>query len=158
MVSDFLDLCFEGCKSMMSMVIIVFFAFIINSVNNKMGFAEYLINTICRSLPMQFLPVLIFLIMAFATFATAGYWLMQVIALPIFLPMASVAGLSSSIAVACVMSGVTLGGILCFYSDVIFMTVAGTGVSNVALVKTITPYALIGAVLTAAGYLLLGFI
>ena len=45
-VSDFLDLCFEGCKSMMSMVIIVFFAFIINSVNNKMGFAEYLINTI----------------------------------------------------------------------------------------------------------------
>ncbi len=43
-------------------------------------------------------------------------------------------------------------------SDVIFMTVAGTGVSNVALVKTITPYALIGAVLTAAGYLLLGFI
>ena len=157
-VSDFLDLCFEGCKSMMSMVIIVFFAFIINSVNNKMGFAEYLINTICRSLPMQFLPVLIFLIMAFATFATAGYWLMQVIALPIFLPMASVAGLSSSIAIACVMSGVTLGGILCFYSDVIFMTVAGTGVSNVSLVKTITPYALIGAVLTAAGYLVLGFI
>ena len=56
------------------------------------------------------------------------------------------------------MSGVTLGGILCFYSDVIFMTVAGTGVSNVSLVKTITPYALIGAVLTAAGYLVLGFI
>lgn len=50
---------------------------------------------------------------------------MQVIALPIFLPMAAIAGLSPAIALACVMSGVTLGGILCFYSDVIFMTVAG---------------------------------
>ena len=156
--SEFLDICFEGCKSMASMAIIVFFAFIINAVNNEMGFAEYLINGICSSLPMQLLPVLIFLIMAFATFATAGYWLMQVIALPIFLPMAEIAGLSPSIMLACVMSGVTLGGILCFYSDVIFMTVAGSGVSNVNLVKTITPYAIIGGVLTAAGYLIIGFI
>lgn len=156
--SEFLDICFEGCKSMASMAIIVFFAFIINAVNNEMGFAEYLINGICKALPMQLLPVLIFLIMAFATFATAGYWLMQVIALPIFLPMAEIAGLSPSITLACVMSGVTLGGILCFYSDVIFMTVAGSGVSNVNLVKTITPYAIIGGIFTAAGYLIIGLI
>lgn len=155
--SEFLDGCFEGCKSMSSMAIIVFFAFIINSVNNEMGFAEYLINGICKALPMQLLPVLIFLIMAFATFATAGYWLMQVIALPIFLPMAEIAGLSPATTLACVMSGVTLGGILCFYSDVIFMTVAGSGVSNVKLVKTITPYAVIGGILTAVGYLIIGF-
>lgn len=93
---------------MASMAIIVFFAFIINSVNSEMGFAEFLITNICKALPMQLLPLLIFLIMSFATFATAGYWLMQVIALPIFLPMAAIAGLSPAIALACVMSGVTL--------------------------------------------------
>lgn len=81
---------------------------------------------------------------------------MQVIALPIFLPMAAIAGLSPAIALACVMSSVTLGGILCFYSDVIFMTVAGSGISNVNLVKTITPYVPAGGVITAVGYLILG--
>lgn len=106
--AEFLNVCFEGCKSMASMAIIVFFAFIINSVNSEMGFAEFLITNICKALPMQLLPLLIFLIMSFATFATAGYWLMQVIALPIFLPMAAIAGLSPAIALACVMSGVTL--------------------------------------------------
>lgn len=156
--ANILDICFEGCKSMASMTIIVFFAFIVNTINGKTGFAEYIINNVCSFLPAQFMPVLIFLIMAFTTFATAGYWLMQVIALPIFLPMAASAGISASITLACVMSGVTCGGILCFYSDVIFMTVAGTGLSNVSLVKTITPYAVIGIVLTTIGYLVLGFI
>ena len=156
--SEFINACFDGCKSMVNIALVVFFAFMINSVNNKMGFAEFLIQKICASLPMQFLPALIFLIMAFATFATAGYWLMQVIALPIFIPMAVTAGTSMPVTIACVMSGVTMGGILCFYSDVIFMTVAGTGVSNVPLVKTIAPYAAIGGILTTAGYLILGFV
>lgn len=156
--ADFMNVCFDGCKSMGNMALIVFFAFIVNTINGKTGFAEYIINTVCKVLPMQLLPLLIFLIMAFTTFATAGYWLMQVIALPIFLPMASAAGISMSLTLACVMSGVTCGGILCFYSDVIFMTVAGSGVSNVSLVKTITPYAAIGIVLTAVGYLLIGFV
>ena len=54
------------------------------------------------------------------------------------------------------MSGVTLGYSVCFYADAIFMTTAGTGVSNITIVRSTLPYAAAVTVLSAAALLAAG--
>ena len=44
----------------------------------------------------------------------------------------------------------------CFYADTVFMTTAGTGVSNIAIIKTTIPYAIGVIILTAIGFVICG--
>ncbi|MFA5635649.1 MAG: Na+/H+ antiporter NhaC family protein [Anaerovoracaceae bacterium] len=156
--TEFVTNCFEGAKSMCNIALIVFFAFILNSANQIIGFSDFFIRGIGESVPVQFLPLAVFLIVAFTTFATAGYWVVQVITIPIFIPLAAATGLNPSIAIAAIMSGVTFGGILCFYSDIVFMTAAGTGVANIRQVKVAAPYVLGTVVLASICYVVAGFL
>ena len=83
---------------------------------------------------------------------------MQIIAIPIFIPLAQAAGIPVQFVIAAIMSGVTMGYGCCFYADAVFMTSAGTGVSNLRIIKTSAPYAIGTVILTAAGYLVCGLI
>lgn len=156
--TEFATNCFEGAKTMCNIALIVFFAFILNSANQTIGFTDSFIRGIGESVPVRLLPLAVFLIVAFTTFATAGYWVVQVITVPIFIPLAASTGLNPSIVIAAIMSGVTFGGILCFYSDIVFMTAAGTGVANIRQVKVAAPYVLGTAVLAAICYIIVGYI
>lgn len=157
-VKELMDSFFEGAKSMCSMAIVICFAFMLSSANRELGFFEILIGALERWLSPTLLPVLTFITVAFATFATSGYWIMQVLSIPIFIPLAFTMGINPAIIIAAIMSGVTCGCNCCFYADPIFMTSAGTGLSNMKIVKTTAPYAIFAAVLTAIGYLIIGFI
>ena len=81
---------------------------------------------------------------------------MQVLSIPIFIPLAFTMGVNPAVIIAAIMSGVTCGCNICFYADPIFMTSAGTGLSNMKLVRTTAPYALFAGAVTAAGYLIVG--
>ena len=63
---------------------------------------------------------------------------------------------SGPVIIAAVMSGIALGYSTCFYADAVFMTTAGTGVSNITIIKTTAPYAAVGAVVAVIGFLLCG--
>jgi Na+/H+ antiporter NhaC len=151
---DFMD----GAKSMFPLMILVTFAFSLSNVNGKLGFFEYMISTIGAVVPASLLPCMTFLLVALATFATAVYWSMQVISVPIFLPLASALGVNPSIIVAAIMSGVTFGCCYCFYSDNLIMTAAGSQVSTLTQSKTSTTYVVPCAVLSFICYLITGFI
>ena len=157
-LSEFMSSFFEGAKSMANMAIIVFFAFMLSAANTEMGFFEFLIGGLVKTVSPQLLPALIFVVVALATFATAGYWVMQVITIPIFIPLAIVMEANPSIAVAAIISGAVFGCNFCFYSDTLFMTCAGTGVSNLRQIKVAAPYTLSAALLTTVGYVIIGFI
>lgn len=157
-LTEFMNYFFEGAKSMASLAIIVCFAFMLSSANETLGFLELLIGGIGSTISPQLLPVLIFIVVGFAAFATAGYWTIQIIAIPIFIPLAISMGVDTSLAIAALMSGVVFGCNFCFYSDTVFMTYAGTGISNLRQIKVAVPYVLAGACVTAAGYLIAGFL
>ena len=157
-VGEFVQNFFEGAKSMASLGIIICFAFMLSAANEKLGFFDYLIGGIGDTVPAGLLPALTFVVVAFATFATAAYWIMQVIAVPVFIPLAMAMGVEPSLVAAAIMSGVTLGCNCCFYADPVFMTSAGTGVSNMRIVRTTAPYAVLLAVLTVAGYVVVGLV
>ena len=75
-------------------------------------------------------------------------------AIPVFVPLALSMGVTAPVIIAAVMSGIGLGYSTCFYADAVFMTTAGTGVSNITIIKATLPYAA-GA---AAGFLLCGIL
>ena len=152
-VDDFLD----GAKSMFPLMVLVTFAFTLSNVNGKLGFFEYMIAKIGALVPGELLPAMTFLLVAAATFATAGYWSMQVISVPIFLPLAFALGVYPPIIVAAIMSGVSFGCCYCFYSDNIIMTAASTEVSNFRQTKVSTSYMIPCAVLAFICYIVAGF-
>lgn len=91
---------------------------------------------------------------AATVFAVGGCWVVMTIAIPVFVPLALSMGVTAPVIIAAVMSGIGLGYSTCFYADAVFMTTAGTGVSNITIIKATLPYAA-GA---AAGFLLCGIL
>lgn len=76
----------------------------------------------------------------------------------VFVPLALSMGVTAPVIIAAVMSGIGLGYSTCFYADAVFMTTAGTGVSNITIIKTTLPYAAGAAAVAAAGFLLCGIL
>ncbi len=156
-LTQFVEHFYEGAKSMCSMAILVCFSFTLSDANETLGFFDFLIGGISRNIPPELVPALTFVTVGLAVFATAGYWVIQIITIPVFIPLAVAVGLPVPIAIGAVMSGVGFGGNFCFYSDTVFMTSAGTGISNVRQIKVSAPYILTVTAITFIGYLALGY-
>lgn len=157
-IGQFFDNFFNGAKSMGNLCIIVCFGFMLSAANEKLGLFDILIGSIGEFLPAQLLPVIAFIMMGFTTFATGGCWLMQIIAIPIFLPLAISSDCPPHLVIAAIMSAAAMGYGCCFYADAVFMTSAGTGVSNLRLIKASLPYAGVAVILTLIGFLVCGVV
>ncbi len=155
---EFVDNFFEGTASMSRLAIIIFFAYVLNEANTAMGFSEYLIGLAGPGFPAFLLPLIVFLLISLTTFAGSGCWVIQVITIPVFVPLAASTGVNVSLIIAALMSGVVFGSVLCFYSDVVFMTYAGTGVPNMRQIRVAAPYSLGVAAVTGLLYLLVGLL
>ena len=153
---EFVEHCFEGAKSMLTMAIIVLFAMTHSAAKMELGFFEIVIGGAGRAVPPVLLPATAFVIVAAATFATAGYWVIQVLSIPIFIPLALSLNVNPALVIAAIMSGVTFGCSFCFYADPVFMTAAATGISNLRIIKLSSPYALTSAALAVIGYVIAG--
>ena len=101
---------------------------------------------------------LAFLLVGATVFAVGGCWVVMTIAIPVFVPLALSMGVTAPVIIAAVMSGIGLGYSTCFYADAVFMTTAGTGVSNITIIKATLPYAAGAAAVAAAGFLLCGIL
>ena len=148
----------DGAKSMTTIGIILAFGFTLSKANQELGLFDIIIGSVGSTLPPQLLPLVAFLLVGFTLFSVGGCWVVMLISIPIFLPLAMAIGASPVLTIAAVMSGIGMGYSLCFYADAVFMTTAGTGVGSITIIKTTIPYAIILIALTCAGYLALGFI
>lgn len=130
----------------------------LSSANQELGLFDLLIGTVGTAVPKWILPAVAFVMVGFTTFATGGCWTMQIISIPIFIPVTLATGIPVKLVIAAIMSAVTLGYSCCFYADSVFMTSAGSEVSNMRIIKTAIPYAAGVAVITLAGYLAAGLL
>ncbi|WP_206458264.1 Na+/H+ antiporter NhaC family protein [Anaerovorax sp. IOR16] len=157
-VEEFFQNFFEGAKSMMLIAIVIAFGFTLSKANEELGLFDLLIGSVGQMIPVSLFPAVAFLLTSLCVFAIGSCWVVMLIAIPIFLSLAAATGASTIIVLAAVMSGVVMGLTLCFYSDTVFMTAAGTGVSNVQIIKTMLPYTLLISITSVVGYLILGFV
>ena len=155
-VSGFFNTLFDSMKSMAAVEFVILFAFMIAAQNDAMGFAPYIIGTFSRLITPGLLPLFIFLIVSFVSFAMGDGWSLMLIAIPVFIPMAQQMGLSVWIALGAILSGINIGVVSCLQSDALFMTYAGTGVPNITQIRTGLPYMAVSGILAALGFLAAG--
>ena len=123
-----------------------------------MGFTDFVVGSIGTSVAPAILPMLTFVALGAITFAACNFWVLLMLTMPIFVPVALAAGVPGPLVIAAMLSGVAFGSKFCFYSDAIFMTFAGTGVSNLSQIKVVAPYVLTAFGLGAICFLIAGFI
>ena len=143
---------------MLMINIIIFFGFTLSSINEKLGLFDTVINLVGSTLPAALVPVLVFLIVGFCVFSSGSCWIIMLITMPIFLPLAAATGTSQLLTLAALMSGIGAGYTLCFYADAVFMTTASTGVANLTTIRTVMPYAVTMTVISAGFFLAMGFV
>lgn len=155
---EFMEDVLEGAYSMASVCFVVVLSFMMNTVNAELGFSDYVISVLDGVVPAVLLPMIAFVLVAFIAFATGSFWPLVVIVSPIFLPMAQSLSVSPWLVIAALMSGIAFGSQYCMYSDAVFMTAAGTGVDNVAQIRAISPYVILGAVISCVLFVAFGAI
>ena len=157
-LTDFMNGVIEGVTSMAGLAFVIFFGYVLNCSNTELGFSEFVVNGLSSFMTPTILPAFVFVIVGLVTFAAASFWILIMLTVPIFVPLAVTMGVDPAFVIAASMSGVAFGSKFCFYSDAVFMTSAGTGVSNMTQIKVVAPYVLGAAGLAIIAFLVAGFV
>ncbi|WP_227397160.1 Na+/H+ antiporter NhaC family protein [Jeotgalibacillus aurantiacus] len=149
----------EGVKSMLPAIYILVFAWMIVGLIDSLGTGVYLAGLVEQSnLPIGWLPVLLFLVAGIMAFSTGTSWGSFGILLPIAGQIAATTDVSLLLpALAAVLAGAVFGDHCSPISDTTILSSTGAGSNHIDHVTTQIPYAVTGAAIAAAGYILLGF-
>jgi len=154
---------YSGMKGVMPAVMILALAYCINTVSKEMQTAQYVINISEGWLQAAWLPMLLFIISGFISFATGTAWGTYAIMVPIALPMAyGFSGGNIDMLVLSSLSAVVGGGIFGDHcsplSDTTVLSSLGSACDHIDHVKTQLPYTLTVAALVSVLYLVVGMV
>ena len=155
--NDTFDTIIDGFKTMIEPLGVLVAAFILKDVNDVLGLAVYVVETMQPILTPETLPAVIFASMGLVSFATGSNWGVFVIILPIVVSLASNLGADMTLVIGATLSASTFGSHACFYSDATVLTAQATGCTAMQHALTQIPYALLAAAIAIVGYLVLGY-
>ena len=152
-----------GVKGVMPAVLILAFAFSINEVSQEMGTAKYVFEMTKSWLNPIFLPVMVFLISAFISFATGTAWGTYAIMIVMAVPLAFEFSQGHVtflvlLTIAAVAGGGIFGDHCSPLSDTTVLSSLGSACDHMDHVRTQLPYALATAGVSSILYLILGVI
>lgn len=157
----------KGMKSMLMAVVILSLAWGLGGVLRDIKTAECVAALVNDSIPVQFLPFVIFLVSAVISFATGTSWGSMAILFPLCVPLALQlsTGLSPDQAsavlyasIGSILSGTVFGDHCSPISDTTIMSSIASSIDHMNHVGTQLPYSLlVGVVACATGYLPAGF-
>ncbi|WP_419950047.1 Na+/H+ antiporter NhaC family protein [Candidatus Palauibacter sp.] len=150
-----LDTAMAGVLTMIVPLATVFGGFLLKEVNDGLGLTAWLIETVEPLMTPRLLPVIAFLTMSFVAFATASFWGIFAVAIPIVLPLADAVGAEMPLVIGALVSAGAFGSHACFYGDSTVLASRGSGCGVVEHALTQLPYALFAATVAAGGFLLL---
>ncbi len=153
-LSQTIDAWFVGMRSMFLALIILTLAWSIGQVTQDIKTADYIINLISDSINPRLLPVIIFLVCAFTSFATGTSWGIMAVMMPIVIPLSSavssVNGLSPADqtlvlygVVSSVLAGSVFGDHCSPIADTTVLSSMASGCDHIDHVRTQLPYALV---------------
>lgn len=148
----------SGAKSMSGAILILLFAWTINNVVGDIKTGTYLSSLVSEGLPIAILPALLFVLTAVMAFSTGTSWGTFGIMLPI--AAAIVANTAPELMLPClsaVMAGAVCGDHCSPISDTTILSSTGAKCNHIDHVTTQLPYAMLIAVSSISGYLVLGF-
>jgi len=151
------DTIIDGFKTMIEPLAVLVAAFILKEVNDDLGLATWVVETLQPILTAQTLPAAIFVIMGLVSFLTGSNWGVFVIVLPIVAALGRGLDADMTLLIGATLSASTFGSHACFYSDATVLTAQATGCTPLQHALTQLPYALIAAAIATAAYLWIGF-
>jgi Na+/H+ antiporter NhaC len=156
-VGQMFDGILKGFVGMIMPLGTLFCGFMLAEVNNTLGTTEYVINATTAFMTSQMLPMVAFVVMAALAFATASFWGIFVVGMPIILPLALAVNADIPLVVGAMISASAFGSHACFYGDSTVLSAKACGISPMSHAITQLPYAMLGGVVSAIGFLVLGF-
>ncbi len=148
---------FKGMGEMLGIAAILLFAIFIGKVIGDLGTAKYLAHLLHGNISPVLMPVLIFLVSAITAFSTGTSWGTFSIMMPIALALGASMGLDIPLVIASVIAGGIFGDHASPISDTTIISSMAAGCDHADHVRTQLPYALLGGVLAALGFLITGY-
>lgn len=147
----------EGFQSMIAPILILTMAWTLSGMTNLLGAKYFVADLVANSASaMQgFLPMIIFLVVAFLAFATGTSWGTFSILIPIVIGVFP-EGQMMVISIASCLAGAVCGDHCSPISDTTIMASAGGHCEHVNHVVTQLPYVLVVGSVCMVGYLLIG--
>ncbi|MFK3976934.1 Na+/H+ antiporter NhaC family protein [Shewanella vesiculosa] len=147
-----------GARSMLPAIYILLFAWTISSVIGQLETGKFMASLATDNIPFALLPAMLFLLAGITAFSTGTSWGTFGIMLPIAADMAM--GSDSTMMLpmlAAVLSGAVFGDHCSPISDTTILSSTGASCHHIDHVVTQLPYALIAALISFVGYIVLGF-
>lgn len=143
-----------GMRAMMLAIIILVLAWSLGEVTTAVGTASFLSSALSDRMPLELLPVSVFIIAAVISFATGTSWGTMAILLPLGIPLAVALGGGVSFdggahytvllgVISSVMAGSIFGDHCSPISDTTVLSSMASGCDHVDHVRTQLPYALL---------------
>lgn len=147
-----------GAKSMFGAIVILLFAWTIGSVISDMKTGSFLSTLVQGSIAPEWLPVLLFLLSGAMAFSTGTSWGTFGIMLPIAGDMSAASDISLMLPMlSAVLAGSVFGDHCSPISDTTILSSTGARCHHIDHVATQLPYALIVALISSLGFIVLGF-
>ncbi len=150
-----LDTSMAGVLTMIVPLATVFGGFLLKEVNDGLGLTAFVIETVQPLMTPRLLPAMTFLTMSFVAFATASFWGIFAVAIPIVLPLAQSVGADIALVTGALISASAFGSHACFYGDATVLSAKGSGCGVVEHALTQLPYALIAAAVATVGFVVI---
>ncbi len=152
-----LRLSYVGIKKLIPIAIILFLAFAIGEVTNKLQTGVFLASFSSHILSGDLLPFIIFILAAIISFSTGTSWGTFSIMTPIALPMAAAMGADIPLVMGAVISGGVFGDHCSPISDTTIISAMASKCDVAEHVQTQLPYALISGVIAGGMFLLFAY-
>lgn len=152
------NLGFEGMGELLPAVGVIFLSLALGASLKALGTGAFIAG-LAASFPVPgVIPVILFIAAGVTSFATGTSWGTYGILVPIAIPLAIGADIPPALAMAAVMGGGVFGDHCSPISDTSIIASFAAGTDHISHVQTQLPYALIGASLACAFYLIAGFV
>jgi tetracycline resistance efflux pump len=155
--NDLFDSILAGFRLMMPALAIIVASFMLKDVSEQMGLSNFVINSVKPYMTQALLPVIAFIAIALVAFATAAFWGVLAISIPIILPLAEQLGAPLPAVIGAMMSAAAFGSHACFYSDSTVLAAQASEVDVMQHALTQLPYVLISASIASMGWLALAY-
>lgn len=153
-LNEVFDTMLEGFKSMLLPLGTVVAGFMLKEVNDQLGLTNYVIDVVKPWMTPLLLPFVVFCTMGFIAFATASFWGIFAIAIPIVIPLAISMDANIPLVIGALISASAFGSHACFYGDSTVLSAHGSGCGVVDHALTQLPYTLLSAAIAACAFII----
>lgn len=148
----------KGVSSMVTPIAIIFAAFVLQDVNEQLGLAPYIIDSVKPFLNADFLPVITFIILAFLTFTTGSFWGIYAISIPIIVPLAQALDANMALTLGALISAGGFGSHACFFGDSTVLEARGCEITPLEHALTQLRYVGVSAAIATVLFAIMPFV